>query len=72
MAGLLSPVVAHSGHSTHGIDPVVPSAVFLAGLLFLGAGIYLDRREDVEAVYADAGVALGVLAVIGSISLLVV
>ncbi len=64
-------LVAHTGHDGHaGIDPAIPAAVFLSGLLFLAAGVYLDRRADVEPVYADAGVALGVLAVLGSIALL--
>jgi uncharacterized membrane protein YhiD involved in acid resistance len=65
-------VLGHTGHETHGIDPAIPAAVFVAGLAFLGAGVYLDRREDVAPVYADVGVGLGILAVIASVALLAV
>ena len=73
MSGTLAAVLAHTGHAEHGgVDPAVPAAVFVAGLAFLGAGVYLDRRADVEAVYADLGVGMGVLAVLGSIALVLV
>jgi hypothetical protein len=66
------PVLGHTGHETHGIDPAIPAAVFVAGLAFLAAGIYLDRRDDVAPIYADVGVGIGVLAVIASVALLAV
>lgn len=52
-------VVAHSEHSTHSGPPVLPIALFASSLLVLGTGLYLDRREDVEPKYADAGVFIG-------------
>ncbi|MEF8839491.1 MAG: hypothetical protein V5A24_04565 [Haloarculaceae archaeon] len=72
MSGRVARVVLHSGHVSHGIDPAIPAAVFLVGLLFLAAGVYLLRREDVEPVYANAGLGLGSLGVLGSIALAVV
>jgi len=52
--------VAHSGHTAHDGPPVVSLALFASSLLVLGTGLYLDRRDDVEPKYADAGVLLGV------------
>lgn len=71
VAGLPT-ILAHADHQTQGIDPAIPAAVFVSGLAFLGAGVYLDRREDVASRYADAGVGLGILAVLGSIALMLV
>jgi multisubunit Na+/H+ antiporter MnhC subunit len=59
-------VTAHEGHTTHeggssaatGTDPL-PLALLLSGVLVFGAGLYLASREDVDRVYAMAGVGIG-------------
>jgi len=71
MSGLGRAIVVHTGHVSHEIDPAIPAAVFVAGVLFLGAGVYLLRREDVAMGYANAGISLGVLGILGSIALAV-
>jgi len=71
MSGLGPRLLAHTGHVSHEIHPAIPAAVFVAGLLFLGAGVYLLRRQDVDVTYANAGLGLGVLGILGSIALAV-
>ena len=71
MSGLGRAIVAHTGHVSHEINPAIPAAVFVAGVLFLGAGGYLLRRQDVDMTYANAGLGLGVLGILGSIALAV-
>ena len=71
MSGPGPAIVAHTGHVSHEIDPAIPAAVFVAGVLFLGAGVYLLRREDVAIGYANAGLGLGVLGILASIALAV-
>jgi hydrogenase/urease accessory protein HupE len=64
---------AHSGHETHtpqgaaGTADPLPMALFAAGLLFVGAGVYLARRDDVKRVYAIVGVGLGFAGLVGSV-----
>jgi len=68
---------AHEGHETHtpagsagsGGDPL-SMTLFAAGLLFVGAGLYLARREDVERTYALAGLGLGVAGIAGAVATL--
>jgi hypothetical protein len=67
--------LAHADHASHagptGI-PLLPLAVLASGLLVLGTGLYLGTRNDVENVYADAGIALGVGGLLAASGLLVI
>lgn len=68
----VSGAAAHPVHPSHGISPAIPAGVFLASLLVVGAGLYLDRRPDVDRLWADLGVGLGILGCIVALGLLVV
>lgn len=57
---LSSAARAHEGHNDPGSSDILPPVVFVSGLVVLGAGLYIDRREDVEALYSDIGVFVGV------------
>lgn len=63
-----SPVLAHEGEQHAARDPVGgPIALFLAGLVVLGSSAYLDANGAVSRRAADAGVGLGLLAVLVAI-----
>jgi hypothetical protein len=71
-AGGFAAAAGHTGHSVHWADPAVGLAVFASGVCFLGAGLYLDGREDVARVYSDLGVGIGILAVLAAVALVLV
>jgi len=53
-------VLAHESHSHQDSSNFLPMAVFGGSLFVLGAGLYVDQREDTDDRYADIGVFLGV------------
>lgn len=55
------------GNPLHGV--VLPAAVFLLGVVVLGASVLLDSREVLDRRVADGGVALGALCVVASIGI---
>ncbi|MHB9288553.1 hypothetical protein ACKVMT_16100 [Halobacteriales archaeon Cl-PHB] len=60
---------SHAGESA-GFHPAVGVAVFLGSVLLLGGAVYLDRRGSLDRLWADAGVAIGVLGLLASVALL--
>jgi hypothetical protein len=67
---------AHEGHTTHeggrpstvGNDPL-PLALLLSGVLVFGAGLYLASRDDVDRIYALAGVGIGLVGLAAALGL---
>jgi hypothetical protein len=59
---LSSAARAHEGHNDSGSSDILP-------LVVLGAGLHIDRREDVGALYSDIGVFVGVGGLLLSIGL---
>lgn len=69
-------VLAHEGHETHDSGPglaaiALPLGLVAASLLLGGAGVYLDRREDVDSKYSDAGIFAAVIALLAAVGLFV-
>lgn len=64
-----TPALAHGdgGNPLHGV--VLPAAVFLIGVIVLGASVLLDARDVLDRRLADGGVALGAICVIASIGI---
>jgi len=61
----------HPEHASHEPGtPLVPPAVFLAGVLVLGTALLLDYRGQLGRRLADVSVALGALGVLAGIGLL--
>ncbi len=64
---------AHAGHETHTPEGAASTgsplsmALFASGLLLIGAGLYLARRDDVKRTYAMAGIGLGVAGLAGAV-----
>ena len=57
-----STVLAHEGHTTEtssGPEPLV-LALLASSVMLVGAGIYLDSRDDATDRYAMLGVGLGI------------
>lgn len=73
LLALVEPALAHGGgeESSSGLDllhsPAVAAALFLVGVAVLAASIYLDYVDRAGRRTTDAGVAVGVLCVLGSI-----
>jgi len=75
LLALVDPALAHGGEeSSSGIDllhsPAVAAALFFVGVAVLAASIYLDYVDRAGRRATDAGVAVGVLCVLGSIAAL--
>lgn len=67
VAASSSPALAHGSESgIHGT--LLPVGLFLAGVVVLGAAVYLDAAERVDRRVADAGVLVGVVSVLASIA----
>lgn len=63
--------LAHDTGTDHQETPsLVPPTVFLAGVLVLGTAVFLDSRGELSTQQANAGAALGVLAIVAGIGLL--
>jgi hypothetical protein len=69
-------VSAHEGHTTHegGSTPIIgndplPLALLLSGVLVFGAGLYLASRDDVDRIYALAGVGIGLVGLTAALGL---
>ena len=70
MAIVPATALAH-GPGSHGARGIalLPVTVFGAGMLVLATGLYLGTRDDTEAIYANAGIAIGVAGVLAALAL---
>lgn len=72
LAAMAGTALAHGGEeSSSGLDLLhsraVAAALFLLGVVVLGVSIYLDYVDRAGRRATDAGVAVGVLCVLGSV-----
>jgi len=73
LAVLPARALAHGGGHDHGpvLPPVLAPVLLVASLAVLGTSLVVHSRRTVPREVADAGVLLGVLALLGSLYLLV-
>lgn len=62
------PAAAHGSEDAGLHSGPIAAALFVAGVGVLGASVYLDHARDVDRRLADAGVAVGLVAVLASIA----